>query len=82
MLIDHHARWTVGTQGGHQAKGLKTMPDMKGTGWMVTNAGSYGHGCACMTVDTDARRRIVASIHPARARKLAACRADKALPRL
>jgi hypothetical protein len=81
-LIDRYARWTVATQGGHQAMGLKTMPDMKGADWVVTNVGSYGYGCACMTVDTDARRRIVTRIHSARVRKLAACQADKALPRL
>lgn len=80
-LIDRHARWTVGTQGGHQARGLSSMPDVKGSDWVFTNVGSYGYGCACMTVDTDARRKIVTRVHTVRNQKLSACKADRVLPR-
>jgi hypothetical protein len=78
-LFDREGRWSIGEQGGHQAQGLRTVPDMDRSEWVITNVGSYGYGCACMTVDTDARTKRITRVHSTRQKKLAICRADRKL---
>ena len=79
-LIDRAGEWELGFQGGYQAPGMDTMPDMSTRGWVETN-GSYGHGCACMTVATDARARRITRVIRATPMPLATCRADRRLPK-
>ena len=79
-LNDRHGEWTIGAQGGYQAPGMDNMPDMSTRGWVRTN-GSYGYGCACMTVTTDARTRRITRIRSATPVPLRQCQADRRLPR-
>ncbi|MES2986821.1 MAG: DUF4087 domain-containing protein [Pseudomonadota bacterium] len=79
-LFDREGRWSIGEQGRHQARGLRTMPDFDRAEWVTTNVGSYGHGCGCMTVDTDAKTKRVTRIYVTQQQKLAICRADRKLP--
>lgn len=80
-LIDRDGEWELGAQGGWQAPGLDDMPDMTTRGWVETN-GSYGHGCACLSVTTDRRTRRATRIFSARPMPLRVCRADRRLPRV
>lgn len=79
-LIDRDGEWTISAQGGYQAEGWDEMPDMSARGWVGTN-GSYGYGCACMTVDTDRATMRIKRIHAAQSRPLRQCRTDRRLPR-
>jgi len=79
-LIDRDGEWLIGAQGGYQAPGMDNMPDMTTRGWVRTN-GYYGHGCACMTVETNRRTRRITRIRSATPVPLAQCRNDRRLPR-
>jgi hypothetical protein len=75
-LIDGSGEWIIGTQGGHQADG--NWPVFSKRMWVATNR-SYGYGCACMKVTTDASDKRVLKINTARAIPLSTCRADKSI---
>jgi hypothetical protein len=79
-LTDRDGEWTLGAQGGYQAPGMDEMPDMSTRGWVRTN-GSYGYGCACMTVSTDRREMRITRVYAATPVPLRQCRADRALRR-
>jgi Protein of unknown function (DUF4087) len=51
-LIDAKQEWYIAAQGGKQAEGMDLIPDLTEHEWVVTNGGSYGYGCACMSVET------------------------------
>lgn len=78
-LTDRDGRWILATQGAPETPGMDRVPDMTVQGWVRTN-GNYGHGCACVVMDTDARRQVV-RIRSAEPLPLARCEADRALPR-
>lgn len=80
-LDDRAGLWTITLQGGYRAKGADDMPDMTTNGWNVTNGSSYGHGCACMKVDTNKRLMRITRVYWARPVPLRQCYADKALPK-
>ena len=79
-LFDGDGEWLLGAQGGYQAPGLDSMPDMTTAGWRARNR-SYGYGCACMTLRVDRASRQVLRIADARPRPLRQCSADRRLPR-
>ena len=79
-LVDRDGEWTMSVQGGYQAQGMEDLPDMSAKGWVRTN-GYYGHGCACMTVDTDKTDHRIRRIHSATPLPLKQCRADRRLPK-
>lgn len=79
FFTDRDGDWVLGMQGGHQARGLDALPDLTGHDWVVTNASSYGYGCACLSL-TAGPDRTVRAITAFRQRPLTACRADKRLP--
>ncbi len=80
-LLDRDGEWTLSAQGGYQASGMDNMPDMSTRGWVETN-GSYGYGCACMTVTVNRASGRITRIHSATPVPLRQCRADRRLPRL
>ncbi len=47
-LYDRDGEWIIGVQGGYQVEGEWEFPDFKPGQWVITNAGSYGYGCACL----------------------------------
>ena len=79
-LVDRDGEWLIGAQGGYQAPGMDEMPDMTTRGWVRTN-GYYGHGCACMTVETDRRTMRITRLRAATPVPLARCRSARRLPR-
>jgi hypothetical protein len=79
-LIDRNGEWTIGTQGGRQADGMDTMPDMSTKGWVETN-GHHGYGCACMTVEVNRKTKQITRVINATPIPLRKCRADRALPK-
>ncbi|HEX6661204.1 MAG TPA: DUF4087 domain-containing protein [Sphingomicrobium sp.] len=78
-LTDRAGEWIIGVQGGYQAPGMDNLPDMSTKGWVNTN-GSYGYGCACMTVQTNQQTKYVTRIISAKPVPLAQCRGDPKLP--
>ncbi len=78
-LTDAEGQWILGTQGADQAPGMDEMRDMSTAGWVETN-GSYGYGCACMTITADSERKVT-RIADASPRPLKQCRADRKLPK-
>ncbi|KEH12092.1 hypothetical protein GY15_23370 [Delftia sp. 670] len=76
-LTDSQAEWTIGQQGGHQARG--EWPHFTDRDWVRTSHGSAGYGCACLKVSTDNGKEQIVQIFSARARPLSACRKDPAL---
>jgi hypothetical protein len=79
-LVDGQGEHIIGTQGGDQAPGMDEMPDMSTRGWVEVN-GSYGYGCACMTVTLDPDTLRVTQISDAAPQPLKQCRDDPRLPR-
>lgn len=80
-LTDRAGEWGIGLQGGYQAEGMDEIPDLSAADWVVTNGSSYGYGCACLRVTTDAKTRQITRIHSVRQQPLKVCRADRKLPR-
>jgi len=77
-LTDATGEWTIGEQGGYQAKGIDKIPDFPDSRWVKTN-GPHGYGCACMTVTTNKTAMQIVRVIKAWPRPLSACRKDKAL---
>lgn len=77
-LIDRDGQWTIGIQGGYQAKG-DAWPIFDKHKWIVTNIGDYGYGCACFRLMVDKVSMRVLELKSAAARPLSACRKDKKL---
>ncbi|MDO8799643.1 DUF4087 domain-containing protein [Phenylobacterium sp.] len=80
-MFDNAGEWTIGTQGGFQARGLDEVPDLTERDWVVTNGSSYGYGCVCMRVQTDPKQRRITRIHSVAQKPLKVCRTDKKLPK-
>jgi hypothetical protein len=80
-LVDRDGEWTISAQGGFHAEGWDDMPNMSARGWVGTN-GSYGYGCACLTVTTDRATMRITRLISARPVPLRQCRRDRRLPRL
>jgi Protein of unknown function (DUF4087) len=81
-LRDAQDEWVISVQGGKQAEGFDSIPDLTEREWITTNAGSYGYGCACLDVKTNVSgsgERSITRIMAVKQRPLRACRADKKL---
>lgn len=79
-LTDRDGEWTISAQGGYHAEGWDEMPDMTTRGWVGTN-GSYGYGCACLTVRTNRANMRITRIYSATPVPLRQCRNDRTLRR-
>ena len=76
-LRDRDGLWIISTQGGgSQAEG--EWPSFSDRQWIRTN-GSYGYGCACMTVTVDRANQTITRIVSSTPLPLSRCRRDKAL---
>ncbi len=78
-LRDRDGEWVLSVQGREPVPGMDLIPDMSTRGWVETN-GHYGHGCACLVMETDAAARRVLRVVAAEPLPLSRCRADRALP--
>ena len=83
-LIDKDANWTIGVQGGYQARGINNIPSFnKDDEYVITNANrSYGYGCACLEVVTNNNLRRIITIQSGEQLPLSTCRKDPSLPRI
>ena len=79
-LVDRDGTWVMGEQGGYQAPGMDHVPDLTVRHWVETNR-SYGYGCGCVTGTFDAKSKRVTQIGSFKQKPIAACRADRKLPR-
>lgn len=79
-LRDRDGEWTLSVQGGYQVPGIAEMPDMTTKGWVVTNAGGYGYGCACMEVQVNKKTHDVTRLISAHPLPIKQCKADRTLP--
>jgi len=78
-LYDREAEWTIGVQGGYQVPGDWPWPKFKRGQWVVTNAGEYGYGCACLQLRVNNQTHEVLEIKTSRVRPLGQCRQDASL---
>lgn len=78
-LLDRDGEWLIGEQGGYQAPGIDNMPDMSTQGWVETNAGGHGYGCACLTVQVDKKKSVVTRLVSAQPLPLKRCKSDSKL---
>lgn len=77
-LIDRDGEWTIAIQGAEQAEG-DWPPPIRASQWVRYGVGSYGHGCACMRVETDREDMRIKRIVSSEGKPLSQCRRD---PRL
>jgi hypothetical protein len=79
-LTDRTRTWTIGTQGGFQARGIDRIGEAPRGRWVATHPnGSYGYGCACAQVRTNPRNGLITQIMSWRYAPLAQCRGDRRL---
>lgn len=79
-LSDRTRNWTIGEQGGHQARGIDRIGDAPRNRWVATHPnGSYGYGCACAQVRSNARSGRINQILSWRYVPLTQCRRDRRL---
>ena len=81
-LKDPDGLWIISTQGVESDEDTGPWPNFDDKDWVITNAGSYGYGCACMDVVTDSsnpKEKHIRKIKTSRPLPLAKCRDDKAL---
>lgn len=80
VLTDRTRSWTIGAQGGHQARGIDRIGDASSGQWVASRpGGSYGHGCACARVRSNARNGRITEILSWRSVPLQQCRGDRRL---
>lgn len=79
-IDDSLGQWVLGTQGAEPMPGMDAIPDLSGRQWVRTN-GYYGYGCGCIDATVDRKGKRVLQIHGFKQKPLAACRADRKLPR-
>jgi hypothetical protein len=77
-LIDRDGEWTIAIQGGEQAEG-DWPPPIASKQWVAYGHGSYGHGCACMKVETDRAQMRITRIVSSQGKPLSQCRRDRKL---
>jgi hypothetical protein len=77
-LYDREGEWIIGDQGGYQVESDWPWPTFGSSKWVKTN-GSYGYGCACLEMRTDAANHHVVAIRKASVKTLQTCRRDPAL---
>ena len=79
-LDDKDGSWTLSVMGEPPVPGFDEIPDMSTKGWVVTNAGSHGYGCACMEMEVDRGAGTVLRIYSAKPLSLKRCKTDRSLP--
>lgn len=80
-LTDRDGRWTIGVQGGYQARGIDNIPQMDDKEYIKTNVGSYGYGCVCLEVAVDRAKQRITLINGGEQLPLKTCREDPKLPK-
>jgi hypothetical protein len=84
FLLDSAGSWMMSAQGGRQARGFDTIPDLSQRdylpSWVSPNR---GYACACMDVTTNRnpRDKWILSLRNFKQLPINQCRRDRALPR-
>jgi hypothetical protein len=79
FFTDADASWTIMVQGGRPPVGFDNLPLIDANNFVETN-GSYGYGCACLNVVTNARTRHITLIAGGHQLPLKTCLRDANLP--
>ena len=83
LLTDRHGDWWITGGGeGSDARGIDNAPQFKDSQFVETNVpgSGRGYGCACMTVETNARTQRITRVISGEILPLARCRNDRSLP--
>lgn len=80
-LTDADGDWIISSQGGYSIddKSWEKVPELGGKEYVATN-GSYGHGCACLSVNVDKDNMQITKVFSGKSLPLKKCRTDKNLP--
>ncbi|MDB5826035.1 MAG: hypothetical protein JWQ73_255 [Variovorax sp.] len=85
LLTDKDGEWWITSQmqaNGPDAEGVDDKaPQFDARQYVRTQPNGYGYGCACLTVETDAKAGRITRVLAGKALPLARCRSDKALPK-
>jgi hypothetical protein len=82
LLTDRQAVWSITSQGeaaGKDAAGQGNVPAFDDKQY-VDYGNGHGYGCACLSVETDAKSERITRVLSGRILPLAKCKADKDLP--
>jgi hypothetical protein len=83
LLSDRHGDWWITGGGeGSDARGIDNVPQFDDKQFVETNVPGSGHGygCACLTVETNARQQRITRVISGQILPLSRCRNDKSLP--
>lgn len=84
LLIDKQGEWWITSQmqaNGPDAIGADNKaPDFDDKQYVQTQPNGYGYGCACMTVETDAKAMRITRVFAGETVPLARCKKDPTLP--
>jgi len=79
-LTDKDATWILATQGTEAPdEVMMNLPEFDEKEYVAAN-GSYGYGCACISVDVDTANEKVLRVYSGKTLPLKRCKADKSLP--
>lgn len=80
-LTDADGTWVIASQGGESIDddSWNKMPEFNEREFVATN-GSYGHGCACLSVSVDTEKQRILKVYSGKTLPLKKCLEDKALP--
>jgi hypothetical protein len=84
FLLDSAGSWMMSAQGGRQARGFDTIPDLSQRDYLPNRANpNRGYACACMDVTTNRnpRDKWILSLRNFKQLPINQCRRDRALPR-
>lgn len=80
-LTDADGDWMMSVQGGDSLddNSWGKVPELGGKEYVATN-GSYGYGCACLSVNVDKNAMQITKVFSGKNLPLKKCRTDKNLP--
>ena len=83
MLTDRDGTWWITSQmeaNGPDAAGSDKAPNFDPKQYVRTQMNGYGYGCACLTVETDAKSKRIIKVISGDTVPMAQCKRDKSLP--
>jgi hypothetical protein len=82
-LTDADGTWVIASQGGDTVDddSWNKIPEFNDKEFVKTN-GSYGYGCACLSVTVDKQDKRILKVHKGKQLPLKKCNDDRSLPRV
>jgi hypothetical protein len=75
FLRDREGEWTLAVQGGPEAEGMDSLPDLSGNEFVEIN-GHHGYACVCLDAAVDPKPRVILAIRRVKQQLLKSCLED------